>query len=178
MHNGRTPSPWVERFAQLIPAGGRVLDLACGAGRHTRFLLEKGFRVLAVDRDTSRIGGILSAPGLEVLEVDLEDGSISDFFQERFDGIVVTDYLHRPLLTPLRDALTPDGVLIYETFAQGNEAYGRPSRPDFLLAPGELLRLVDSHCQVVAFEQGLDQSSREAVRQRICAVRGSGIQAL
>jgi len=178
MHTSLTPSPWVKRFARLIPPGGQVLDLACGSGRHTRFLLEEGFRVLAVDRDVSRIADISSAPGLDVLEADLEGGSKPEFFQHGFDGIVVTDYLHRPLLATMRDALSPNGVLIYETFAQGNEAYGRPSRPDFLLAPGELLHLVESHCQVIAFEQGLDQSPRKAVRQRICAVNGKGIQEL
>jgi len=178
MHKGLTPSSWVARFAGIIPAGGRVLDLACGAGRHSRFLLGKGFRVLAVDRDISRIEDISNAPSLDLLEIDLEDGSVPGFLQQGFDGIVVTDYLHRPLLAPLRDALNSNGVLIYETFSEGNEAYGRPSRPDFLLAPGELLGLIDDHFQVVAFEQGLDQSPRKAVRQRICAVKGSAIQAL
>lgn len=178
MHTGQSPSPWVERFVGLIPAGGRVLDLACGAGRHSRLLLRQSFEVLAVDRDISRIADISSATGLDALEIDLENGTIPDFFQHGFDGIVVTDYLHRPLLEPLRDALNRNGILIYETFAQGNEVYGRPSRADFLLAPGELLRLVDGHCQVIAFEQGLDQEPRQAVRQRICAMKGSDIQAL
>ena len=176
MHTSRTPSVWVERFSGLIAPNGRVLDLACGSGRHSRLLLSKGFSVLAVDRNLSKIQDLSANPGMKMIEMDLEDGSIPEFLGAGFDGVVVTDYLHRPLLPALRNALKPGGVFVYETFAQGNEAFGRPSRPDFLLAPGELLELVDGHLQVVAFEQGLDREPRPAVRQRICAVNSQEMQ--
>ena len=141
-HDGNPPSPWVERFAGLVPAGGRVLDLACGSGRHTRFFLDLGHPVVAVDRDVGGLVDLTGHPDLETLEVDLETGAPWPLGDRRFAGIVVTNYLHRPLFPDLLAALSPGGVLIYETFAVGHELFSRPRNPDFLLKPGELLDLV------------------------------------
>ena len=175
------PSDWVVRFAPLISGGGRVLDLACGAGRHARLLSAGGWRVLAVDRDAAAVGALLrsgsesgtASAAIEGLVVDLERDPWP-FVAASFDAVVVTRYLHRPLFPRIVEALREEGVLIYETFALGNERYGRPSNPDFLLRPDELLQAFSPALQVVAFEQGLIQVPAEAVIQRICAVR-SGI---
>jgi SAM-dependent methyltransferase len=154
----------------MVPPGGSVLDLACGGGRHTRFFLEGGHHVTAVDRDTSGLGG-LTHPALTVVEADLEDGRPFPLAGQRFDGVVVTRYLHRPLLPDLVAAVAPGGVLIYETFAAGQEAYGRPTNPEFLLNPGELLEAVRGSLRVLAYEDlTVDEPAPSAV-QRICARR-------
>ncbi|HEX3413776.1 MAG TPA: methyltransferase domain-containing protein [Stellaceae bacterium] len=162
-------SAWVRRFVPLIKRGGRVLDLAAGSGRHTRLLLQSGFAVCAVDRDISALSP-LAGMGCEVRQIDLETGEASGFGTD-FDGIVVTNYLHRPLLPAIAQALAPGGVLIYETFARGNERFGRPHNPDFLLRPGELLDAFAT-LTVIAFEQGEISARRPAVIQRIAAVAG------
>ncbi len=170
-----TPSPWVRRFAPLIPkpGGGKtwVLDLACGGGRHTRHLLELGYKVLAVDRDVGGLADLEPGPDLEILEIDLEDGGPWPLGERRFHGVVVTNYLHRPLFPALLAAIEEGGVLIYETFARGNERHHGPRNPDFLLNSGELLELVGLPFHIVAFEQGVVERPRTAVVQRICAVR-------
>lgn len=163
------PSAWVARFAPLVPPGAPVLDLACGGGRHARLFLDRGHPVLAVDRDLSRLGALARHPRLEALSCDLETGALPPFLSRRFGGIVVTNYLHRPLLQPLADALAPAGVLIYETFARGNERFGKPSNPDFLLAPGELLEAVRGRLRVIAYEDLVVDEPRMAAVQRICA---------
>jgi SAM-dependent methyltransferase len=164
------PSPWVVRHAHLVPAGARLLDLACGSGRHARFFAERGAAVLAVDRDPAVLATMQGIAGIEVRRMDLE-AALWPLAGERFDAIVVTNYLHRPALARLVAALAPDGALLYETFARGNEAFGRPSNPDFLLEPGELLALSRGTLAVVAFEQGrLDAGDRTAVVQRLAAV--------
>ncbi len=164
------PSAWVERFAPLIAAGGPVLDLACGGGRHTRFLLARGHPVTAVDRDISGLEDI-EAPELTRLEVDLEDGSAWPLGEQRFAGIVVTNYLFRPLFASIPAALKPAGVLIYETFARGNERYGKPSNPDFLLTPGELLAMAAvANLRVLAYEDLEVTDPKPACVQRICAI--------
>jgi SAM-dependent methyltransferase len=167
------PSPWVRRFVPLIRDGGRVLDLAAGGSRHTRLLLDMGFAVTAVDRD---VGELQSSAGnrCTVCEIDLEAGDpvvAMAALGGGYDAIVVTNYLHRPLLVGIAAALTPDGVLIYETFAAGNERLGRPRNPDFLLQPGELLDAFRG-LTVVAFEQGEVTAPRPAVIQRIAAING------
>lgn len=162
-------SPWVLRFAPLLRPEGVVLDLACGSGRHALALGELGHRVVAVDRDPSALARFAAH---EKHHVDLEAGGWP-FGPRRFDGIVVTNYLHRPLLALLSAALAPDGVLIYETFAQGNGEFGRPSNPDFLLAPGELLDAARG-LRIVAFEEGYVAAPKPAFVQRICAVRHEG----
>jgi SAM-dependent methyltransferase len=149
------------RWAPLI-VRGPVLDVASGAGRHARYLASKGLDVVAVDREEHVM------PGVRFVKADLEDGSPWPFAGQRFGGIVVTNYLYRPLLALLSEALAEGGVLIYETFMVGNERYGKPSNPNFLLRPGELLQTYGT-LTVVAFEQG---RTGKAVIQRICAVRG------
>ena len=169
-HDQLAPSEWVCRFARLIAAGGAVLDLACGHGRHARYLAGLGYRVEALDRDSAALATLDGVAGISTRCADLE-GSPWPYDAGRFDGIVVTNYLHRPLMAALLDALRPGGVFIYETFAVGNEKLGRPSNPEFLLRPGELLQWVEGRLSALAFEQGLVGRPRPAVLQRICAVR-------
>jgi SAM-dependent methyltransferase len=163
-----SPSRWVARFAPLVRPGGTVLDVACGGGRHSRLFLERGHRVTGVDKDVAQC---LFAEGAELIAADLENGAPWPLPGRTFDGLVVTNYLWRPLFPALLDALAPGAVLIYETFAQGNEAFGRPRNPDHLLKRGELLDLTRG-LTVVAYEDGTVEGV--AVVQRICAVKGEG----
>lgn len=156
------------RWSGEIPLTGVVLDLACGSGRHARWLHEQGFDVAAVDRDVS---GFTDPPrGVTLLEADLEGGPWP-YANRHFAGIVVTNYLHRPLFPVLLDALEPGGVLIYETFALGNERFGKPSNPDFLLKPGELLDVVAGRSRVLGYEDIEVAAPKPAMIQRICARR-------
>ena len=157
------------RFAPLVPPAAPVLDLACGGGRHSRLFLERGHPVLAVDRDLSRLGALAGHPQLESLACDLESGALPAFLARRFGAVVVTNYLHRPLLGPLAAALAPGGVLLYETFARGNERFGKPSNPDFLLEEGELLRAFADRLRIVAYEDLVLERPRPAAVQRLCA---------
>jgi SAM-dependent methyltransferase len=150
-----------------------VLDLAAGGGRHTALMLAADFRVLAIDRDESALKARFGAnPACEIKALDLEDGGPWRL-GGGFAGIVVTNYLHRPLLPAIAAALAPDGVLLYETFMTGNERFGRPANPDFLLRPGELLAAFLDRLQVVAFEQGIVATPRPAAIQRIAAVNSA-----
>ena len=167
----QVPSDWVRRFMALIAGGGRVLDLAAGGGRHVRLLRDAGFRVTAADRDITGLAGFADDLGCEIREVDLESGQAWSL-GDNWDGIVVTNYLHRPLFPALAASLAEDGVLIYETFMRGQEAFGKPSNPDFLLEPGELLGPFMPGLTVVAFEQGLVEAPRRGMVQRLAAVRG------
>ena len=167
-HEIDSPSPWVCRWAGLIRPGGRVLDVACGHGRHLRYLRSLGFAVVGVDRDQAALAAFKGTEGVEIHVADIEAGSWP-FAPGGFDGVVVSNYLHRPLFRHLVDSLRSGGVLIYETFALGNERYGRPSNPAFLLRPNELLHSVEP-LAVVAFEQGLTAAPKPAVVQRVCAV--------
>jgi SAM-dependent methyltransferase len=168
-----TPSPWVSRYASLIPKGGDVLDLACGGGRHTRLLAGLGYKVEAVDRDTAGLGELFALDGVHVCQADLEAGEWP-YEQRKFSGIVVTNYLFRPRLLALLAALDDPGVLIYETFMIGNERYGKPSNPDFLLQSQEMLGWArDNALSVVAFEEGYIDLPKLAMVQRLCAVRGA-----
>ncbi len=164
------PSPWVERFAPLVPAGAPVLDVACGGGRHTRLFLARGHPVTAIDRDLSDLDLGADTPGLTAIEADLEDGGPWPIGEARFGGIGVINYLHRPLFPALVAALAPGGVLIYDTFAKGNERFGRPRNPDHLLRPGELLAALGGALHVVASEEIEVNAPRPAMKQRICAV--------
>jgi len=168
-HFGLTPSPWVIRFAPLVPAGARLLDVAAGRGRHARFFAARGAHVLAVDRDAAALATFGDTPGVETRVLDLETG-VWPLAGERFDAIVAVSYLHRPLFPHLIASLADDGVVLYETFAAGNEAYGKPTNPDFLLARDELLDLVRDRLTVIAFEQGVIEGERAAVVQRLAAV--------
>ena len=163
------PSPWVVRFAGLVAPGGSVLDVACGGGRHTRLFLTRGHPVTAVDRDVSALADLGTRPDLQRLEFDLEDGRPFPLAGDQFSGIVVANYLHRPLFPALIAALAPGGILIFETFAQGNERFGRPRNPDHLLRPGELLDAVRGALRVLAYEDLVIERPRPAAVQRICA---------
>ena len=167
------PSAWVQRFAPLVPEGGRVLDLACGRGRHARLLAGLGYTVEAVDRDADAIESLAGLERIHTRVADLEGGPWP-YHTDVFDAVVVTNYLYRPQLPALLKLIAPQGVLIYETFMVGNERFGKPSNPAFLLRPGELLELVRNRFGVVAFEQGEIQLPRQAMVQRICAVRATG----
>jgi SAM-dependent methyltransferase len=167
-------SAWVRRFAPLIRQG-EVLDLACGGGRHARLLAGLGHTVTALDRDPQALAQVAAGSqgdAITTVEYDLEaPGAAWPFASRSFAGIVVTNYLYRPLLPALGASLAPDGVLIYETFARGNETFGKPSNPDFLLMPGELIKVTErSGLRIVAFEDGLVQQPKPARVQRICAV--------
>jgi len=154
-----------------VRRGGQVLDLACGAGRHTRLFLERGCRVLAIDRDVSALADLRGDPRLEALEIDLERGPVRPLAGQRFDAVVVVNYLHRPLMADLVDSVAPGGLLLYETFAAGNERFGRPRNPDFLLKPGELLDAVRGHLSVLAYEDLEISDPHPAAVQRIAARR-------
>lgn len=162
-HHSSAPSSWVLRWASLVTRGP-LLDVACGGGRHSRFFAERGIEVVAVDREPQ------SMPRVRFVQADLEEGDWP-FSNERFAAIVVTNYLHRPLLPVLAASLLPDAILLYETFMLGNERYGRPSNPRFLLQPGELLDAYGGSLRVLAFEQGRVAAPKAAVIQRLCATR-------
>ncbi|MAF94915.1 MAG: SAM-dependent methyltransferase [Rhodospirillaceae bacterium] len=178
------PSPWVRRFAPLIPPGGgnggdkggAVLDLAAGGGRHGRYLLGLGFSVVLVDRNIAPLADLAGEPRAEIIEADMETGAAvfapgGPLAGRTFAGIVVVNYLHRPLVEDIVAALAPGGVLIYETFASGNERFQRPRNPDHLLKSGELLDLLRDRLQIVAYEHGLDETAEiPGVKQRVCAV--------
>jgi SAM-dependent methyltransferase len=170
------PSPWVRRFADAVPAG-EVLDLACGSGRHARLFAQLGHPVLAVDRDPQALAAS-AGRGITTLQADLEqEGGRWPFEAGRFAGIVVTNYLHRPLMADLLDSLAPGGVLIYETFALGNEAFGKPANPAFLLRPGELLELAHQGAlTVLAYEDGVVNEPKPARVQRLCAAGPAFLQ--
>ena len=170
------PSAWVQRWARLIAPRSEVLDLACGQGRHARTLAARGHRVTALDRDREALAALADLAGVEALCADLEDGSPWPLAGRRFGGIVVANYLHRPLFRNLIDALAPRGVLIYETFMAGNERFGKPSNPQFLLRPGELLEAFGAALGVVAFEQGVVARPKPAAIQRLCAVQGAAAE--
>lgn len=169
-HRALAPSPWVLRFAPLVPAGAPVLDLACGPGRHVRLFLARGHPVTAVDRDLSQLDAGDDRGRLTRIEADLEAPGGWRPPAGVFGGVVVTNYLHRPLFPALIAALAPGGALIYETFAKGNERFGRPRNPDHLLEPGELLERVKGRLSPVAFEEVEVAAPRRARIQRICAV--------
>ncbi|MDB5850144.1 MAG: SAM-dependent methyltransferase [Rhodoferax sp.] len=163
------PSEWIQRWSDLVPSGGRVLDVACGAGRHLFWFAGRGHQVTGVDRSAAALAGLPA--DFETLEADIENGPWP-FEGRQFDAVVVTNYLWRPLLPRIVASVAPGGVLLYETFAQGQETIGKPSRPDFLLQPGELLRAAAA-LRVVAFEDGFMEDPARFV-QRIAAVRETG----
>ncbi len=162
------PSGWMVRFAPLVRPGGAVLDLACGGGRHARLFLDRGHPVTAVDRDVAQAR---LAHGAELIEADLEDGSPWPLPGRRFAAVAVANYLWRPLFPALLATLEAGGILLIETFARGNEAFGRPRDPAHLLDRGELLRLIGD-LTIVAYEDGILDGAK--VVQRVCAVSGPG----
>ncbi|OHC80140.1 MAG: hypothetical protein A3G73_07180 [Rhodospirillales bacterium RIFCSPLOWO2_12_FULL_67_15] len=174
-----SPSPWVARYAHLIPAKGPVLDLACGGGRNARFLSQRGHPVVALDKDTAALTRD-APPGIEIVQADLEDGApVFDppglLAGRRFAGVVVVNYLYRPILPRLIALLIEGGALLYETFARGNERFTRPRNPDHLLEAGELLALARGRLQIVAYEHGLVEADPiPGVKQRLAAVNDLG----
>ena len=168
LHGQGEPSGWVRRWSHLIATGGTALDLACGHGRHMQYLSQQGIRALGVDRQPEALAA--SAEWGETLLADVENGPWP-LEGRRFDAVIVTNYLWRPLFPSILQSLNPNGVLIYETFASGHDTVGRPSRPDFLLQPGELLR-VCSGLHVVAYENGFIETPPRFV-QRIVAIQAA-----
>lgn len=165
-HGTEAPSEWVQRWSHLVPEGGSVLDVACGHGRHMRWFASRGQPVTGIDRSPEAIGAVADL-GKAIL-ADIENGPWP-LMGETFDAVVVTNYLWRPLLPRLVESVAPGGVLIYETFAIGNETVGKPSRPDFLLREGELLTHTAA-LHTVAFEDGFCSAPDRFV-QRIVAAR-------
>lgn len=169
-HGNGEPSRWVRHWAHLVAPGGAVLDVASGSGRHARFFASLGHPVTALDRDAAALELMRDESRITTLAADIEGAAWPLPADAKFAGIVVTNYLHRPLFPQLLRSLAPGGVLVYETFAQGNERVGKPSNPAFLLAPGELLEVVRGHLRVVAFQDGFLAQPRPAYVQRICAI--------
>lgn len=173
MNEAAPPAAWIARWVSQIESQGTTLDVACGAGRHTKLLLERGYKVVAVDVDIGAMAPFQDRMNLKLIQADLENGPWP-FPDGIFHGIVVTNYLHRPLFPRLMRALRPGGIFIYETFARGNAEFGRPSNPDFLLQPGELLRVVEGKARVIAYEDVYIATPKPALVQRICAVADGG----
>ena len=179
-------SPWVQRFSHLLPPG-LVLDLACGGGRHSRWLLKFGHEVMSLDRHPDSLAS-LAQQGALVLQHDLESDAQTanwPFADNFFSAIIVCNYLHRPLFPYLLSSLKPNGILIYETFSLGNADFGKPSNPHFLLRSGELLQQMRSNLavnmQVIGYEEGFISKPKPALVQRICARKAafsSGIDLL
>lgn len=170
------PAAWFQRFQPLIPTGGTVLDVAAGGGRHARYFADQGHAVTAIDRNAAPLQPFHESHAVEVIEADLEDGSPWPLSARQFDAVVVCNYLFRPLFDALIGALAPGGVLLYETFARGNEVYNRPRNPDHLLKSGELLALVQDRLQVVAYAHGIVETGEcPGVKQMICAVHNLSV---
>lgn len=172
-HASLTASTWVARFLPFVRAGGAVLDVACGFGRHARLFAQSGYRVTAVDRDEDALATLSDVDNVMSLHADIESGPWP-LAGRSFDAIVVTNYLHRPLFPVLLSSLSTEGLLIYETFAAGNERYGRPASPQFLLEPGELLQRC-AGLRVLAYEDTFVAQPKPALIQRICATRSAGV---
>jgi SAM-dependent methyltransferase len=161
-----TPSPWIVTWAGLVAPDVPILDIAAGKGRHTEFFAGRGHRVTAIDRDVS---ALTASEAIEVIAADLEGDAPWPLTGRRFGAVVVTNYLHRPLFPVLLEALQPGGVLLYETFMEGNERFGKPSRPEFLLKDGELLDVVRGRFSVTAYEARMISQPKMAMVQRIAA---------
>ena len=177
MHGTPEPSPWVQRWSALVPDGASVLDVACGSGRHARWFGARGARVTALDRDAAALAALREGPGgaAEVIVADIESAPWP-LAGRSFDAVVVTNYLWRALLPQIVASVGAGGVLIYETFARGNETVGRPANPDFLLVPGELLRAT-AGLRTVAYENGFVAGPPPRFVQRIAAVREPALSA-
>ncbi len=168
-HGQSEPSPWVVRFSGQVPAGGEVIDIACGSGRHGRLFLANGHPVTFVDVDTESLDDLGGRSDVAIIETDLETEGFWPFAGHAYAGVIVTNYLWRPILPKIIDLVAPGGLLIYETFAAGNEAFGKPSNPDYLLQPDELRDAVDGKLEVLDFEQVETKTPKPAVIQHIAA---------
>jgi SAM-dependent methyltransferase len=169
-HRCGPPSPWIKRFAGEIQPTSSVLDLACGSGRHSLLMLELGHSVVACDIKLSSLGNLKQRDKLELVEADLENAPWP-FPERQFAAIIVTNYLYRPLFPQILAALAPGGLLLYETFAAGNEQFGRPLNPDHLLNRGELLSGILTGLTIIAYEDVTISEPRPAALQRVCAER-------
>ncbi len=180
------PSEWVVRHAPQITESGQVLDLACGSGRHARYLLSKGFHVTCLDIDLTSVLDLEANPNCQLIQADLEgksdwpfagiegtsiSGTRDKCSRKVFDGIIVSNYLYRPLFEDLVRTLSGGGVLIYQTFMVGNEKYGRPRNPDHLLETDELKVFFEDRLDIIEFRQGFSAESGPAMVQQICAVK-------
>ena len=165
-HGAQAPSSWISRFAHLVQPQGQVLDIACGLGRHMRLFHAQNHRVVGIDQAHAAIDAVANLG--QAIQADIENGPWP-LPGQQFDAVVVTNYLWRPLWSQILDSVKPGGLLLYETFAQGNEAFGKPSRADFLLAPGELLKVCEGW-SVVAYEHGQLRQPERMV-QRIAAIK-------
>ncbi len=168
-HGPREASGWVRRFLGGVRAGGDILDVACGGGRHLRLALDQGYRVTGIDRDVSKLDDLAERRDVSLIEADLEAGHPFPLRELRYDGVIVTNYLWRPILSEIVGCVADDGLLIYETFAAGHERLGRPCSPDFLLNNNELLEAVMPKLTVVAFEHGVRRGARPKIVQRVAA---------
>lgn len=164
------PAAWISAHAQLAPSHGRVLDLACGGGRHARLFLQRDHAVTAVDKTLGGVADLADNPQATLLEADLENAPWP-LPGQQFDTVVVSNYLHRPLLPAIARAVAPGGLLLYDTFARGNERFGRPRNPDFLLRKNELLQWLDHTFVIRAYQHGPVATPRPAMRQSLAAIR-------
>ena len=165
-HGAQAPSQWIARFAHLVRPQGQVLDIACGLGRHMRLFHAKNHGVTGIDKAQAAIDAVANLG--PAIQADIENDPWP-LPGQQFDAVVVTNYLWRPLWPQILDSVKPGGLLLYETFAQGNEAFGKPSRADFLLAPGELLQVCNGW-QIIAYEHG-QLRQPERVVQRVAAIK-------
>ena len=166
-------SNWVSENYNHIKKKGLILDLACGSGRNGKFLLEKGFDVVFLDRDTSQLDWVPEPFRSQVIKHDLEAGTSWGFSSCSFDAVVVTNYLYRPIFPDLLSIIDEGGVLIYETFSKGNEIYGKPTNPNYLLEPEELIDLVRPSMRLISFKEGYSNEGKESITQKIVAVKRS-----
>lgn len=162
------PLPWIERHARLLPVNSSVLDVACGAGRHSLLFSQAGHQVTAVDINLAALRGEPGAAHMNLIEADIESG-LWPFHGQQFDGVIVTNYLWRPIMPIIADSVRSGGLLFYETFMRGNEEYGRPANPDFLLKPDELRHLFEKDFRILEFEQGLRTGEKPAMKQSVIA---------
>ncbi len=168
-HGPSNPSNWVRRFLGGISPGGSVLDVACGGGRHMRLALDMGYTVTGIDRDLSQVEDLAERGDVGLIEADLETGRAFPLKDMRYDGVIVTNYLHRPILADIIGCVAAHGVLIYETFGLGHERHGKPSNPKFLARPNELIAAVLPSLVVVAYEHGQRQGTHPKIVARIAA---------
>ena len=172
-HEQSQPSAWFVSHAHLVPAGATLLDVACGYGRHAKYFAERGARVTAVDRDAAALASFADVSNITAELRDLENDAWP-YGADSFDAVIVCNYLWRPTLATLLDCIRPGGVLLYETFMDGNEKFGKPSRPDFLLRSDELIAHVSRDFEIVEFAQGPEHTADGeicAMKQKIAAVK-------
>ena len=168
------PEPWVLHATHLVPPRAPIVDIACGGGRHARWFLANDHQATLIDRDVSAVADLRNDVGATIVSADLESSHVDILHiipPARFGGVIVVNFLWRPLMSAIVEAVAPGGVLIYQTFAVGNARHGKPSNPDYLLRPGELLDAVSGRLEVLRYEHGEDLLDRPVTIQRIVARR-------